>query len=79
MSSHYERWNNVFEEGKNHSILTPGQFNAILYGSCEGKNKLFNECSQLAYKNPSQEPNCRKKRKQCEAQNSLRSLDEQEE
>ena len=79
MSDHSERWDNVFKEGKNDSLLTSGQFNAILYGSCEGKNKLFNECSQLAYKNPSQEPNCRKQKKQCEAQNSLGGLDEQEE
>ena len=49
MSDQDERWDNVFKNGKNDSLLTPRQFNAILYGSCEEKNKIFNECSQLAY------------------------------
>ena len=53
MSSHYARWRFVFgineDQETEHSLLTPAQFNSILYGGCSQKNKIFNECSQLAY------------------------------
>ena len=79
MSRHYRRWSEVFDKHrqkriqKESSLLTPGQFNAILYGSCEKKNKAFNECSQLAYINSSENPNCLKKKQECERQNSMNS------
>ena len=66
MSNHYERWDNVFEHKTNHSLVTTEQFNAILYGSCEAKNKLFNKCSQLAYQSSIKQPNCLKKKRECE-------------
>ena len=77
MSFQDTRWNNVFKKGTNDSLLTPGQFQAILYGGCSEKNKLFNECSQLAYKNSIYNTDCLQKKKQCENQNSL-GLDKRE-
>ena len=71
MSDQDERWDNVFKNGKNDSLLTPWQFNAILYGSCEEKNKGFNKCSQLAYQNPIKNSGCIEKKQQCESQNSM--------
>ncbi|MYE07208.1 MAG: hypothetical protein F4X95_00395 [Oligoflexia bacterium] len=71
MSNQYKRWDNVFRDGKNDSLLNPGQFNAILYGSCSEKNKTFNECSQLAYKSSVTEKDCMEKKQQCEEQNDL--------
>ncbi len=75
-----EKWIDVFEGGTDESLLAPGQFSAILYGSCEEKNKLFNECSQLAYKHSNDTPNmdCMEKKRQCEEQNFL-GLDKQKE
>ena len=74
------KWVNVFREGTDESLVTPGQFNAILYGTCEEKNKLFNECSQLAYKNSidTSEMDCIEKKRQCEEQNFL-GVDKQKE
>ena len=70
MSNDRDRWYNVFGSGINDSLLSPGQFNAILYGSCEKRNKLFNECSQLAYKTDfSTEDSCLAKKYECEEQN----------
>ena len=66
MAHHLERWDNVFKEGKNNSLLTEDQFNAILYGPCEEKNKLFNECSKLAYQSSIYHPDCLAKKQQCE-------------
>ena len=71
MSDPDERWDNVFKNGKNDSLLTPRQFNAILYGSCEEKNKGFNKCSQLAYQDSIKNPGCIEKKQQCESQNSM--------
>ena len=71
MSNQYIRWNNV-KKGKNKSLLTPGQFQSILYGSCPGKNKRFNECAKLAYQSsPTAEENCQEAKLQCEKENSL--------
>ena len=71
MSHQYDRWHHVFKRNDYSSLLTPGQFNAILYGTCEKKNKLFNECSQLAYQNSvdTSDVDCMKKKHQCERQN----------
>ncbi|MDE0118985.1 MAG: hypothetical protein OXM55_03130 [Bdellovibrionales bacterium] len=69
MANSTQRWYNVFNFGKNDSLLNPGQFNAILYGSCSEKNKIFNECSQLAYESSVIEKDCMEKKQQCEAQN----------
>ena len=66
MADHRERWDNVFKNGKNNSLLTTDQFNAILYGSCEEKNKLFNECSKLAYQSSIDHPGCLARKQQCE-------------
>ena len=71
MADDVERWDNVFKEGKNHSILTPGQFNAILYGACEKKNKRFNQCSHLAYYSLTEKPDCIAEKQKCEKQNIL--------
>ena len=60
MANHYTRWDNV-KKGKNKSLLTPGQFQSILYGSCPEKNKRFNECSKLAYQS-SVEEDCLEKK-----------------
>ena len=71
MSDQYERWDNVFkdqaQESKNKSLLSPGQFNSILYGGCPSKNKLFNECADLAYKTSVEEgnENCLKQKRKC--------------
>ena len=71
MNNKYNTWYNVFRDAKNDSLLNPGQFNAILYGSCSEKNKTFNECSQLAYKSSVTEKDCMEKKQQCEEQNDL--------
>ena len=71
MANHRERWDNV-EKGKNKSLLTPAQFQSILYGSCPGKNKKFNECSQLAYQSSqTAKKDCREAKLQCEKKNSM--------
>ena len=68
MASHSERWENVFDRGKNKSLLTSGQFNAILYGSCDEKNQLFNQCAQLAYEMPRENFNCINRKRECAVQ-----------
>ena len=88
MSSHHERWRFVFKEsprqyalaGKQnrHSLLHPVHFNSILYGECLEKNKVFNECSQLAYVNSFEDESCMEKKRWCESQNLL-GFDKQEE
>ena len=78
MNNHYERWDNVFKEGKNNSLLTPGQFNAILYGSCERKNQIFNQCAQIAYSSTNKQSNCMETKKKCETQN-IQGLSKEEE
>ena len=79
MSHNRRRWEFVFfgEDSNSHSLLTPGQFNAILYGGCE-KNKLFNECSQLAYESSIEKSDCLAKKEQCERQNALGYSKEEE-
>ena len=66
MSYQQERWDNVFKSNTDLSLLTTEQFNAILYGSCEEKNKTFNKCSQLAYQSSIESPECLKKKRECE-------------
>ena len=70
MANQHERWDNVFEKGENNSLLTPGQFNAILYGSCEKKNQIFNQCAQLAYRDANKKSSCMERKQQCETQNT---------
>ena len=79
MSDQHKRWRNV-KGGRNKSLLTPGQFQGILYGSCPAKNGRFNECSRLAYQSPreSGREGCQEARRQCERENAL-GLDKQEE
>ena len=62
-------WSNVINKNEGDSLLTNGQFNAILYGSCDSRNKLFNECSQLAYQSSLSDTDCLQKKHQCEIQN----------
>ena len=72
MADHWDRWDNV-ENGKNESLLTPAQFQSILYGGCPGKNKRFNECSQLAYQSSqTAEKDCREAKLQCEKENGMK-------
>ena len=73
MSNHNERWENVFEFGKNNSLLKPEQFNRILYGDCPSKNKLFNECADLAYRSTVKEGNedCLKQKRKCMENNVM--------
>ncbi len=77
MSHHHLMWKKAFsntDSSKNlKSLLTPGQFNSILYGKCSKKNNLFNQCSQLAYKSTVKEEgkNCLKKKEECENQNGI--------
>ena len=71
MSSHWERWNNTFQNGRNESLLNPAQFNHILYGDCESKNKLLSQCSNLAYKISRDTSDCKKQKQQCEKQNAM--------
>ena len=87
MSSSYRIWSDFVRGKRSSSLLTPGQFNSILYGECPGKNKLFNECSQLAYRdsgmshliiNGSVVEDCTEMKKKCESQN-VQGLNKQEE
>ena len=80
MSRHWNRWNDVFEENKESSLLNPAQFNAILYGDCLSKNKFFNECVALAYKSSLLEDNkdCLKQKQKC-MQNNVMGLDKTKE
>ena len=71
-------WSDFVSGNRPSSLLTPGQFNSILYGGCSQKNKIFNECSQLAYQSSVKNPDCIEKRNQCESQN-IHGLDKQEE
>ncbi len=69
-------WEKVFsntDSSKNlKSLLTPGQFNSILYGKCSEKNNLFNQCSKLAYTSTVKEgKSCLKKKEECENQNGM--------
>ena len=70
MSNIDTRWNNVFENNTNDSLLTEAQFNSILYGDCK-INKFFNACSQLSTQDPWDTPDCIEKRNECEKQNFL--------
>ena len=77
-----KRWEFVFgineDQETGHSLLTPGQFNSILYGGCSQKNQLFNECSFLAYASSDKIPGCMERKERCESQN-IQGLDKQEE
>ncbi|MCY4524482.1 MAG: hypothetical protein OXB84_07070, partial [Halobacteriovoraceae bacterium] len=78
MSNHYERWNNVFENNADESLLNPGQFNSILYGGCKEKNEQFSNCSQLAYQSSTKDSGCLAKKRKCESLNVM-GLNKQEE
>ena len=69
MSDHYEKWENVFSEENDSSLLNKGQFNAILYGNCQSKNQLFNECADLAYKSSVHNKGCLEQKRKCLEQN----------
>ena len=83
MANHNTKWRAVFDGNTREeevsivnpdtdtSLLTPGQFNAILYGSCKAKNESFNRCSQLAYQSSHEEPNCIEQKTQCSEQNAM--------
>ena len=74
MGHHDLKWHAVFDEDTevaDASLLTPGQFNAILYGSCQAKNESFNRCSKLAYQSSHENPNCIEQKTQCSEQNAM--------
>ena len=50
MVLHWQRFTNV-ANGKDHSLLDPVHFNAILYGNCPSRDdiKLYRQCSSLSY------------------------------
>ena len=75
MSIHQERWE--YAEENNKSLLSPGQFKKILYGSCPGKNEIFNQCSDLAYKSSNEEEACHTIRDKCAQENGM-GLNKQE-
>ena len=75
MSIDWQRWD--YAEENNKSLLSPGQFKKILYGSCPGKNEIFNQCSDLAYKSSNEEEACHSIRDKCAQENGM-GLDKQE-
>ena len=67
MSNHYKKWRNVFVNRKQDaSLLNPEHFYAILYGKCQKKNGLFNQCSQLAYESSLENESCMQKKQECQ-------------
>lgn len=70
MSDDDSAWSDKIENDKEGSLLTPGQFQAILYGDCE-QNNFFKECSELAYESSIDTPECLETKRQCEEQNGL--------
>ena len=81
MSNHWERWEYATKNNK--SLLSPGQFKKILYGSCPSKNAGFDKCySELAYSSSDKETeyfkdDCEATRDKCFKENSL-NLDKEE-
>ena len=73
MSNQWKRWKTVFESNKDSSLLNKAQFNRILYGDCPSKNKLYNECSDLAYRSSLVEDNtnCLKQKTKCRESNAM--------
>ena len=76
MSNHYERWSNVFDIEKEASLLNPEHFNSILYGKCQEKNGLFNQCSQLAYESSLENESCMQKKQECQRQMNAKNSSE---
>ena len=74
MSNHYQRWSNVFDLEEETSLLNPEHFNAILYGKCQEKNGLFNQCSQLAYQSSLENIYCMQQKQECENQINVKNL-----
>ena len=78
MGSSAKIWKAV-KNGDSPSLLTPGQFQKLLFGECSGKNKRFNKCSILAYQSSQEEgEECLKAKERCEKENGL-GLDKQTE
>ena len=72
MSNHSVVWEDMIVEGKEGSLLTSGQWSAILYGACSERNQAFNECSQLAYKHSTEESaSCFEQKRICEEENLM--------
>ena len=73
MSYESKRWDKVFKENTESSLLNPGQFNAILYGDCVSKNKLFNDCTNLSYKSSikQEHKDCLKQKVKCMKSNFM--------
>ena len=68
-----------YAKENNKSLLAPGHFNSLLYGSCMSKNQKYIECSSLAYQLSILDiDSCLAKKTQCEKSNVL-GLDKQEE
>ena len=75
MSDDKDRWN--YAKDNNKSLLSPGHFNSLLYGSCMSKNQKYMECSAIAYQSSVLDgDSCLDKKTQCEKNNAL-GLDKQ--
>ena len=64
MSDHWDRWDSAFEEET--SLLSSRHFNFILYGRCQEKNQLFDECTQQAYQHSLDNSACLEIKEECE-------------
>lgn len=73
LENHERRWNNVFNNSINSSLLDPSHFQAILYGNCSLRNdvNLYRQCSRLSYQTSANNEACLEKKAYCESQNIL--------
>ena len=68
MGNSWHKWE--YSKENNESLLLPGHFNSLLYGSCVSKNPAY-ECSALAYQSSFDDDSCLDKKAQCEKSNAL--------
>ena len=66
MGDYYNRWDSIFEDKAETSLLSPRHFDFILYGECQEKNQLYNECTEQAYSHSRDDPSCLEKKEKCE-------------
>ena len=73
LSDYKARWNNVFVNKFDNSLLDPSHFQAILYGNCSLRDdvKLYRQCSRLSYQTLSNGNACLDQKAYCESQNVL--------
>ena len=60
MANVLDRWDNVFEFGKDQSLLDPTHFKAILYGNCTDREdvQLYNQCYDITFSSDDEENYC---------------------